>query len=480
MLVRQIFEPKLAQYAYLVGCPATGEALIIDPLRDVDQYFDLAESKDLRLVAAADTHIHADYLTGLREMAEHGLKVYASDEGGEDWRYEWLRGSEYEHKLIKDGDTFMVGNIRIEAVHTPGHTPEHMSYLVTDLGGGADEPIAIATGDFVFVGDLGRPDLLETAAGQQGTMQEGAKVLFDSVQRFKKMKPFLQVWPAHGAGSACGKALGDIPVSTVGYELRYNASIEASESEERFVNFILQGQPEPPMYFARMKKENRSGPAVLGGLRQPRRLTVAELGDLAGRTTVAVLDTRPDRSAFMKQHLPGALYAPIDNTFPTVAGSYVEAKMPIYLLIEHEKLDEAVRDLARVGLDNVAGYATPDTFARYVDEGGETAAIEEISFEEMQRLRDAAGMLVLDVRGKSEYDAGHVPGAMQLAHTRLLADQDAVPEGKTLLVHCRSGARAAVASALLARLGHDVQYVSDQFSHWAEIGEMETEEEMAA
>jgi hydroxyacylglutathione hydrolase len=176
MYFKQFFDDKLAQYAYLIGCQANGTAVVIDPMRDIDQYIDAAAKENLTIVAAADTHIHADYISGLREFAERGVKVYASDEGDKDWKYEWLKNSDYDYELMKDGDEFKIGNITIKAWHTPGHTPEHLSYFVTD-GAAADEPMGIATGDFVFVGDVGRPDLLESAAGQENVMEPSARTL---------------------------------------------------------------------------------------------------------------------------------------------------------------------------------------------------------------------------------------------------------------------------------------------------------------
>ena len=473
MLFRQIFDEKLAQYAYLVGCQQTGEALIIDPERDVDRYIELAEREDLRIVAVTETHIHADFLSGARELAERlDVKLYLSDEGDADWKYAWVDkkkkdGSDYDYTLLKDGDTFTIGNIEVKAVHTPGHTPEHVSFLITDYGGGADEPMGMITGDFVFVGDVGRPDLLESAAGVEGAMEPSARTLYDSVQRFLQLPDYLQVWPAHGAGSACGKALGAVPESTVGYEKRFNVSIDAAKrGQQVFVDFILEGQPEPPLYFARMKRDNKLGAKVLGALPQPRRLTAPDLGALAGRLDVAVLDTRLDRSAFMAGHLPGSLYAPMDKTFNTIAGSYVEEDMPIFLIIDADHVEEAVRDLVRIGLDHVVGYATPESLARYFEDGGDRAMIPEISIEEMETLRSRDDMVVLDVRRLAEYQAARVPEAFNIAHTRLLVRKDDLPVDKVWLVHCRSGARAAAASSLLARFGYDVQYVNGLFEDW--------------
>src|SRR5690349_7083960 len=178
MLLRLLYDDALAQAAYLIGCQATGEAIVIDPERDVDRYFDAAKKEGLNLVAAAETHIHADFLSGSRELAEKGVRVYLSAEGGPDWQYRWA--ASYKHRLLHDNDTFTIGNISFRVIHTPGHTPEHICFEVTDQGGGAAEPMGVITGDFVFVGDLGRPDLLETAAGQSGTKGAGAHQLFNS------------------------------------------------------------------------------------------------------------------------------------------------------------------------------------------------------------------------------------------------------------------------------------------------------------
>jgi len=475
MLFRQIFDEKLAQYAYLIGCQATGEAIVIDPERDIDQYIDLAEKEGLEIVAAVDTHIHADYLTGMREFAERGVKVYASDEGDADWKYEWLIGSSYDHVLLKDGDIFRVGNIQFQAVHTPGHTPEHLSYLVTDLGGGANAPIGIASGDFVFVGDLGRPDLLESAAGVVGVMEPSARTLFQSVQRFLEMEDYIQVWPAHGAGSACGKALGAVPETTVGYERRFNGAIQsAMRSEDEFVAAILDGQPEPPMYFARMKRDNKMGPKVLGTLPVPRHLHVDDLKQLAGRTDVAVLDTRIDKSAFMARHLPGSFYAGLNKSFNTAAGSVIEEDMPIYLIVQQERLEEAVRDLIRIGLDNIVGYATPETLEAYADAHGMVQSIPQVAMNDLPALSAREDVTILDVRNLAEYEAAHVEGAQNIAYTRIWVRKDEVATGGIKAIHCMTGGRAAVAAAVLAREGHDVIYVEGDFAEFALDNELAT------
>jgi hydroxyacylglutathione hydrolase len=466
MLVRQIADSQLAQFAYLIGCPRTGEAIIIDPERDVDRYFDLAARHKLRLVAAADTHIHADYLSGLREMAARGVLVYASKEGGPEWQYEWLLSGDYPHRLLGHGDQFSVGHIEFRAVHTPGHTPEHLSYLVRDTGAGAKDLIALASGDFVFVGDVGRPDLLERAAGMIGVMEPSARAQFASIQReFRGLPEFLQVWPAHGAGSACGKSLGDVPTSTVGYELRTNRSIQAAVDEQTFVDFILSGQPEPPLYFARMKRDNRRGPELLPVLPAPPRLDVSDLAALENRSDIAVLDTRP-RDAFFAGHLAGSVLTELDYQFCSIAGSYVEEGSPIYLAVDETRVDEAVRALVRVGLDRVVGYFTPETLADYKRQGGSLRRTATIDMATLEEQRTSGRAHVLDVRGAAEFEAGHVPDALHVPHTRIGINVHNLPVDKPLLVYCNSGARAAAAVSMLERLGFTAVDVDDNFANY--------------
>ncbi|TVR13428.1 MAG: MBL fold metallo-hydrolase [Balneolaceae bacterium] len=465
MYFKQFFDEKLAQYAYLIGCQANGTAVVIDPMRDIDQYIDHAAKQNLTIVAAADTHIHADYISGLREFAERGVKVYASDEGDADWKYEWLIGSDYDYELMHDGDEFKIGNITIKAWHTPGHTPEHLTFLVTD-GAAANEPMGMATGDFVFVGDVGRPDLLESAAGMADVMEPSARTLFKTVEAFKNMPEYMQIWPGHGAGSACGKALGAIPKTTVGYELKYNNSLKSASSEDNFVKFILEGQPEPPLYFARMKRDNKIGPALIGGMPQPKRLTIKELKGLAGKENTVLLDTR-ERNEFAAGHIPGSLLSPLNKQFNTVAGSYITEDEEIYLIVNEHQVKEAVLDLYNIGLDNVAGYVTPRDLQIYKEQDGAFDKLETVTFEDITGLKE--GEIVLDVRKGSEFEEAHVEGALNYAHTRLLPRKEELPRDKKFFVHCQSGGRSAVAAALLKRDGFNVALVEDEFANYNKL-----------
>ncbi len=468
MFLRMVYDEKLAEAAYLIGCQRTGEAIVIDPERDVDRYEQLAAAHGLRIVAVAETHIHADFVSGARELAEKGAKVFVSDEGDADWKYQWLDkktgGGAYTYRLLKDGDTFTVGNIEFKAVHTPGHTPEHLCYMVTDRGGGADKPMGVATGDFVFVGDLGRPDLLESAAGFKGKADPSAHRLYGTVRKFMEWPDYLQIWPAHGAGSACGKALGAVPTSTVGYEKMFNPSVRAASSERSFVDFILDAQPEPPLYFARMKRDNKMGPKVLGSVPAPRSLSVDDLRGIDGKKA-AIIDTRP-WVAFRGGHIPGALHLPLNNTFSTDAGALIGEGESIVLIVPPGRVEEAVRDLIRVGLDNFAGWFDANQMEAYRGAGGRLVSTDEKTVEEARVLLDTGRPFVLDVRRAAEFREGHISGAVNIAHTRLLSRLAEVPRDRHILVNCRSGARSARACSLLQKHGYECTNLAGGMLAW--------------
>jgi hydroxyacylglutathione hydrolase len=299
-----------------------------------------------------------------------------------------------------------------------------------------------------------------------GVMEPSARAQFASIQReFRGLPEFMQVWPAHGAGSACGKSLGDVPTSTVGYELRTNRSIHAAVDERTFVDFILAGQPDPPLYFARMKRDNRRGPELLPALPTPAVLHVADLAALENRRDIVVLDTRA-RADFFEGHLAGSLLTELDYQLCAIAGSYVAEGTPLYLVVDEARLDEAIRALVRVGLDRVVGYVIPGTLADYGRQGGhlhQTATIDMARLEEERALGRAHA---LDVRSAAEFEAGHVPEAFHVPHTRIAADVDTLPMDKPLLVYCNSGARAAAAVAMLARLGFNAIDVNDHFANY--------------
>ncbi len=448
MLLKRFYDDRLAQASYLVGCQAMGEAVVIDANRDVDAYIRAAEAEGLRITAVTETHIHADYVSGSRELAKRtGATLYLSDEGDTDWKYAFA--AEAGAVLLKDGYTFRVGNLELRALHTPGQTPEHLSFMLTDTRA-ADRPMGVFTGDFVFVGDIGRPDLLEKAAGVVGTMESGARRLFRSLQAFKTLPDYLQLWPAHGAGSACGKGIGGVPQTTLGYERFANWAF-GIEDEDTFVREVLAGQPEPPRYFAEMKRINKVGPPILGGFRRPERLVAARLGALVTAGAV-VVDTRP-AAAFALGHVPGTLNLPLDASFTTWAGWLLPYDADLYLIADDGQIDDATRALATIGLDRVAGYFGPEAVPAWASGGRALATIPEVTAPELAEALRRGEVALIDVRGEHEYAAGRIPGARHLFLGDLTRRLDEVPRERPVVVQCRSGNRSAIAASLLRARG---------------------------
>ena len=472
-----LYDEKLAQASYFVGCQATGDALVIDPSRNIGQYLDLARSEGMTITAVTETHIHADCVSGARELsADTGATLYLSDEGGDDWSYTYA--GDASATLVQDGDEFFVGNIKLEVVHTPGHTPEHISFILTDTAG-ANEPMGIFTGDFVFVGDVGRPDLLETAAGFKGTMAEGARTLYRSLQRFKQLPGYLQVWPGHGAGSACGKALGAVPQSTVGYEMLFNWALNTA-SEEEFVDAVLEGQPEPPFYFKEMKRVNKQGPALVADKPLPPLLEPDAI-DLFIDGGTPVVDLR-SQLAFAGGHIPGTLNIPFSKSYLTWAGWLLPYDRPFAIIVDEVDLESTIRDLQRVGLDDVAGFWTPDVVAHWSSlPGNELQAVPQVTINDVERAVASGSAAILDVRGTAEYNDGHVPGAIGVPLGYIPRELDRIPEDRPVIVHCQTGVRSSIASSLLQKLGRtNIQNYMGSFEEWSRQDKPVKVEEVAA
>ena len=468
MLLKHFYDIKLAQASYLIGCAQTGDAIVIDANRDIEQYLRAAAAEGLRITHVTETHIHADFVSGSRELARQaGAQLYLSKEGGPDWQYAFAHTD--DARLIGEGDTLMVGNIRLDVLHTPGHTPEHLSFLVTDTPAAAG-PMGVVTGDFVFVGDVGRPDLLEKAAGHTGTMEESARTLFQSLQRFRQLPDHLQIWPGHGAGSACGKALGAVPSSTLGYERLANWGLAATD-ESAFVREVLEGQPEPPAYFAEMKRVNRDGPPALGGFARPPRVEGTAADELLkGRTLV--VDIR-SAAEFAAGHIPRTINIPLNKAFPTWAGSLVPYTRDFALLtgdLSGGAVDDAVRDLAMIG-HKARGYLGPDVLAAWTSGGRTLDTLPQIAVDRLETRLASGDVTVLDVRNRAEWDAGHIRGASHIPLADLVARSGELPDDAPLVVHCQSGARSAIAASVLRAKGRgNVSNLTGGFAAWTAAG----------
>lgn len=478
MILRRFYEDNLAQASYLIGCSATGEALIVDPNRSVDTYINAAHAEGLRVTHVTETHIHADFLSGLRELcAKTGARAFVSGEGGTDWQYGFADAD--NAVLLHGGDTFMVGNIRIDALHTPGHTPEHLTFLVTDTAG-ADRPMGALTGDFIFAGDVGRPDLLERAAGMAGSMEAAARQLYDSLQIFREHPDYLQLWPGHGAGSACGKALGAIPQTTLGYERLFNWAF-ANQTPDAFVAAVLDGQPEPPRYFAMMKSMNRAGPAIRDSGAAPLVTASGSLPPLDDSSFI--LDIRP-WADYAREHVRGAINIPLDKSFLTWAGWLIPYDRDVFIIgNDVASGNSAMSELAMIGLDRIAGLCDRGA----IDEARAAGRTQESAQTETHALRDALGdadTVILDVRNRNEWQTHHLPlgGAARVIHIPLglLHDHvNEIPRNQRVLVHCKAGGRSAIATSILEREGFAiVENVRGGFDAWIQQG-LPTEAEAA-
>ncbi len=442
MFFQHVYDETLAQGSYVIGCQQNGEAIVIDARRDIDIYLEIAKKNNLKITKITETHIHADFLCGSRELAElTGAEMLLSDEGGEGWLYE------FPHTGLKDGDVIKIGNLSIEVMHTPGHTPESISFLLTDHPS-SDEPVMFFSGDFVFVGDVGRPDLLEKAAGIKNTMEAGARDMFNSLKRFKSLPDYVQVWPGHGAGSACGKSLGAVPSSTVGYEKLTNWALRYSDDEEQeFVKMLLTDQPEPPKYFAMMKHLNKSERNLLTQVPDHPKLSKEEFL-IAYKEGVKILDTR-EKDEFAEGFVPGSFSITGNKSFSTWAGWFLDYKEPFILIANDNKIDELTRKLMRVGLDNLKGY-----IENIDDLGLDKGKINMVTIEELKdKYLNNPAYQVVDVRGASEFKSGHIEGVENIFVGTLPDNLDKISREKEVVIFCQSGARTCIANSILQSEG---------------------------
>ncbi len=456
MFFQHVYDKSLAQASYFIGCQAKREAIVIDAQRDMDVYLDIAKQNNMKITHIAETHIHADFLSGSRELAAvTGAEMYLSNEGGEDWQYQ------FPHVGLKHGDTIKVGNLILEVLHTPGHTPESISFLLTDPPA-SDQPVMLFTGDFVFVGDIGRPDLLEKAAGLIGTQEKGARQMYRSIQDFAELPGYIQVWPGHGAGSACGKALGAVPSSTVGYEKIRNWAFQYEEDEEGFVDYLLEGQPEPPKYFAMMKHLNKADRPLLVEVPKHPKLNQDQFLS-AYKEGVKVIDTR-NKVDFAKGFLSGSINIQGNNSFSTWCGWLLNYKEKFILVAEESKMEDLTRKLMRIGLDNIYGYITEVS-----DLGLPLQTADVIDMTDFKSYIGKDHVQIVDVRNVTEFEEGHIEGADNIFVGTLPDNLDKLDKSKQLVIHCQSGDRSSIAYSILRRNGFDdVKNYAGGMKEWLE------------
>jgi hydroxyacylglutathione hydrolase len=433
MFVQSFFVPGLAHLSYLLG--GKGTCAIVDPRRDIEEYIAVAKGMGMRITHILETHLHADFISGHMDLAaKTGAQVIAPKTGQ----------CTFPHRPIKEGDEFQIEDMNIRVLDTPGHTPEHITYVVTDRSRGT-EPSAIFCGDTLFVGDVGRPDLFP------GQAVELAGKLFESLGKLKALPDHVLVLPAHGAGSLCGRAMGAMRYSTIGYEKRYNAELQ-HKNVDAFRESLLSGMPEAPDHFSRCSDVNRKGPSKLSDLEIPRLLSPAEVNELA-KKRAALLDGR-DYLAFGGAHVPGAWNIDMAGNFQTFSGWMLPPDKPIVLVVENEsRAHEAVAMLHRVGLDQIAGWLDGGMHAWSVA-GLPVGHVSQISVHELDTLfKKGSKPLILDVRGKLEYETLHIDGAMHMAAPDTRNRHGEIPKDQTIHVICNSGHRSSLACSVLKQHG---------------------------
>lgn len=479
MLFKRFYDENLAQASYMIACERSREAVIVDPNLDIAQYTRAAGAERVRIVHVTETHIHADFVSGARSLAgATGATLHLSAEGTKDWGYtaDALKAA---HSLT-DGSTIPIGNVRLTAAHTPGHTPEHLTFFVSDLGRG-DAPVGVLTGDFVFVGDVGRPDLLERAAGASGSMESSALDLFHSIQEFQAQPDHVQIWPGHGAGSACGKSLGLMPQSTIGYEKLFNWAF-AEMSEREFVSKVLEDQPVPPRYFTNMKHVNRSG-EIPGPRAEARRLGIENL-ELALRNQLPVVDTR-SAERFADGHVPGTLNVPRTKSFLNWCGALIPGDQD-FLLITDAESEDAVKlvlaDLRKIGLNRVRGYFGADVLQHWQSKHGELESVPQLDAKRLRQLTRKSRVQVVDVREPDEWRRGHLPGAIHIPLAALPSRIEELDSSMPVVLQCKGGGRSSIATSFLQSQGiANVSNLVGGYEGWVKGGfEVETDQKAAA
>jgi hydroxyacylglutathione hydrolase len=432
-MFRRFFDEGLAQVSYLIACDRTRHAAVIDPRRDIDEYVAVARDHDLSITHAIETHIHADFVSGARELNARG-SVVVSGPGS---------ALGFEHDETADGAALRIGDLELLLLHTPGHTPEHISVLLHEPGA----PRRLFTGDTLFVGAVGRPDLLGDAVTRRL-----AHELHDSLfRRLLALEDDVQICPGHGAGSLCGSGIGSDPHSTIGRERQFNPFLQ-HRSQDAFVAAVLADLPETPPYFARMKRTNKEGPAVLGlsaGVDTPRPITAAAAAD-AMTAGAWLVDVRA-AMAYGRGHAPGAVSLGFGPKLGYWAGWIIPADARVLLMADDPaRAAQARRQLLRVGIDSVDAYVQGG-FEAWREAGLPVGCVAQLSAAE---LREQPGTItIVDVRTDREWRAGHIAGALHIPVAEIEAHASAIPRRFPVATVCEGGYRSSLAASLLKRHG---------------------------
>lgn len=447
----------ISHYSYFIGDPISGVAVIIDPKRDVDDYLELAEKHRLKITHALDTHIHADFVSGSRELNHRtGAASCASIEGGAEYGF--------PVQPLRNGDVISSGNIRLKVIHTPGHTPEHVSFLASS-NSAVDTYWALFTGDFLFAGSVGRPDLM----GVENT-DRLAHLLYESLQSsYKNLPDALPIFPAHGPGSPCGAGIIQRDgTPTLGVERKHNPAMQFTDADS-FIKNLLETQPPIPYYWPGMKQVNAKGPQILGALPEPQAFGPKEFKNLIADKEIQLLDTR-NMLGFGGGHIPGALNIGYSSSISMWGGWLLDPKRPVAVVTPSQgNAREVARWLCRVGIEKFAGtlQGGMDTWTK---EAGEFATVAQMPVQELYTVTGEGKYQILDVRQPSEWDHGHLPNARYMFLPEIPERMGELDRDRPVITYCGTGYRASIAASLLKRGGFNVSSVPGSFDAWLAAG----------
>jgi glyoxylase-like metal-dependent hydrolase (beta-lactamase superfamily II)/rhodanese-related sulfurtransferase len=440
MYFKQFYLGCLAHASYMIG--SDGEAAVVDPRRDVDSYIEEARAQGLEIRHVIETHLHADFVSGHRELAHRtGARIYFGAKAG----------AKFEHVPVREGDEIRMGDVVLRFLETPGHTPESVSVLVIDRAV-TEVPKAVLTGDTLFIGDVGRPDLAGSSSSPPESAQELAGMLYDSLHgKLLALPDSVEVYPAHGAGSLCGRNISSETSSTIGQQRQFNYALRPMPKEE-FVRMMTTDLPEAPVYFARDVAINRDGASELAELPDPAALGARDLEALQKKGAV-VLDTRP-AAQYGAGHVPGSLNIGLSGQFASWAGALISPQAPILLVSEEkDQVLEARTRLARVGVENVAGYLAGGLL-EWHRAGLPLATTEQIGVEELDaRIREGLAGRVVDVRRPGEWQAGHIVDAVHVPLSTLGERAAALPKDQPVALICAGGYRSSIGTSILEQQG---------------------------
>jgi glyoxylase-like metal-dependent hydrolase (beta-lactamase superfamily II)/rhodanese-related sulfurtransferase len=433
VIFQQLLNEEAGCLSYLIGCSQAGQGLIVDPARDrVDDYVALARRKGLTITGIVETHVHADHISGNQALAaKTGARIHIHP----------AANAAFAHDPVEDGRQLRVGSVALDVVHTPGHTPESISLLITDLSRG-DEPWFVLTGDTLFVGDVGRPDF--------GGEQAAARLYASLTERLLRLPDSVEVYPAHGAGSSCGRAMSSKTATTIGFERRFNAALQAGGVDD-FVRRLMTGLPPKPPNFDRIIARNRAQALAPSGTPHP--LSAAQTREAIDKGA-CVLDVRTSEE-YGQGHIPGAVHVWIESPqFANRAGLFIPAEAPVVLVVSSPTdLERAVQGLGRIGLDAIAGHLQWG-MTEWKSQGLPMETVPQISVHDLATMKEERpDLVVIDVREPFEWDEGHIEGALHVPMSEALARKELVPTDRPKAVVCAGGLRSSTVISALSRAG---------------------------